>query len=106
MNKDIFTYLKVYKNVNDDSIYISIMFSLDDDSELEYINQYDFVNVRSTYNSDYDYIIQLSVEKARIVDKLIQEIGRMSVDREYNPTSTDRIGYFTMLVNCLSIFTY
>jgi len=106
--KDQFSYLEVEIEENrkdEESNYICIRFSLYDEDDLEFIDQYDF---HITYNEwQPDHKIGFYFEDVYIANEIAKEIERMQFDRSRGEeSSTDRVGYFGMLVSALHQFVY
>jgi hypothetical protein len=101
-----FSYLKVNIDEGDEKNHIHIRFSLYDDVDFHLIDQYDFhVSKCHEYNADYE--IGFYYEKINITSRIARSIQRMVYSRiEGEESSTDRIGYFGMLVSALNQFVY
>jgi len=105
---DDFTYLYLYKNEEEDYIYICLKFELFEESDIEFINCYPDVDAIKDFTKDRDvYSIKGQFENTHIVREILEEIKQMRDDRIHNDsTVTDRVGYFGQLVSALHQFVY
>jgi len=103
-----FNYLYLYKNEEEKYIYICLKFELVEEDDIEFVNQYPYVDATKDFTKDRDiYSIKGQFENTHIVREILNEITEMRDDRKHNDsTVTDRVGYFGMLLSALHQFEY